>query len=142
VGILDENEDVISTTECVHAFVAGEARIFLFQVADIGSPEPELLFSMTAETKGKKRKGKVKKHKKKKDEGKKLNLTISGVRKWNEEKLEAKYHKRIKKLKPKWQKHFNKLLGKMKKRGEKKAAERIKKRKKFMKSTVKGLCFN
>jgi hypothetical protein len=120
VGILDENEEVISTAECVHAFVAGESKIFLFKVVDIGSPEPELSFSITA-----KHESKVKKDNK--NISKKLDMTIGGVRKQNEEKLEASYQQKIDKFKVKWQDHFEKLLTKKKLKAEKKLEGNTKK---------------
>jgi len=112
MGILDDNEEVVSTTDCVNAFVAGESKVFLFEVEDVGSPEPELSFTLRAKHK----KGKIKKLKKK----------IDGVRKRNEAKLEKRNRRKIKKLAPKWKKREKNLLKKMKK----KKAEKEKKEKK------------
>ena len=53
VGILDDNEEVLTTSDCVHAFITGETKVFLFQVEDLESPEPELSLSITAEHDGK-----------------------------------------------------------------------------------------
>ena len=102
VGILNENEEVISTSECVHAFVAGETKIFLFKVADIGSPEPELSVNITAQHKGGIHKGK-------KEKVKRQGITIGGVRKKKEKKLEAKYQEKIDQFREKWQGHFKKF---------------------------------
>lgn len=100
VGIQDENEEVVSTSNCVHTFVAGESKVFLFDVEDLQSPEPDLSLSLNTE-----HEGKVTKVLKK----------ITGMRKWNEEKLEKRVHTKIKKLSPKWQKRAKKLVEKMEK---------------------------
>jgi hypothetical protein len=101
VGIQDENEQVVSTSSCVHTFVAGESKVFLFDVEDVGSPEPDMSFSLTT-----KHEGKVAKVLKK----------ITGMRKWNEEKIEKRVHTKIKKLAPKWQKRAKALLERIGKR--------------------------
>ena len=88
-GILNEKEDVISTSDCVHTFVAGESKVFLYEVEDIGSPEPEVMLNLTTAHNGKVTR---------------LNKKIGGVRKWKEKNLEKHNHKKIKNLAPKWQK--------------------------------------
>lgn len=110
VGIMDESEELVSTSECVHAFVAGETKVFLFEVEDVGSPEPEVSFSLTT-----KHKGKVKKFQK----------DIEGVRKKNEENLEKGIHKKVKELKSKWEEHALKLLEKAEKKKTKKKYPRF-----------------
>jgi hypothetical protein len=101
VGVLDDNEDVVSATNCVHAFVAGESKVFLFEVEDLQSPEPDVSFSLTT-----KHNGKVKK----------LKRNIGGIRKRNERSLEKDAHKMIKKLAPKWEERAEKLMEKMENR--------------------------
>jgi hypothetical protein len=106
VGIMDDNEEMITTSECIQTFVSGESVVFLFEMQDLESPEPVMSFGLTT-----KHEGKVKK----------LDKEISGVRKWTEDKLEKPNHEKIKKLKPKWEKRAKKLLEKMNKK--KKAAK-------------------
>jgi len=53
-GVLDEAGIVVGTSECVQSFVAGQTKVILFQVTDIGSPEPDVGFSMDMTHKGKK----------------------------------------------------------------------------------------
>jgi hypothetical protein len=90
-----------STSECVHAFVAGESKVFLYEVEDIGSPEPEVMLNLTTAHNGKVTR---------------LNKKIGGVRKWKEKNLEKHNRKKIKNLAPKWQKRSKKLLNKIEKK--------------------------
>lgn len=112
VGVLDDNENVVSTSDCVNAFVAGESKVFLFEVADVGSPEPEMAFKLKTKHKGKVRKIKIK---------------TSGIRKKNEAKLEKRARKEIKKLAPKWEKRAEKLLKKLEQKKVKKRKAKKKK---------------
>jgi hypothetical protein len=94
VGIMDDNEEVVSTSSCVHSFVAGESKVFLFEVEDVGSPEPEMSFSLVTVHEGR---------------GKVLYKKIGGVRKWNERKYERRVHRKIEQLAPQWQDRAKKL---------------------------------
>ena len=106
VGIMDDNEEMITTNECIQTFVSGESVVLLFEVQDLESPEPVMSFGLTT------------RHA---DKVKKLDQKIGGVRKWTEEKLEKPNHQKIEKLKPKWENRAKKLLEKMDKK--KKAAK-------------------
>ena len=88
-GILDENEQVVSTSECLHALVAGTPRVFLFKLIDIASPEPSFNFTLTA-----KHNNKVTKK----------TMKVDGIRQKNVKKLEANVEKQVLKLSPKWEK--------------------------------------
>jgi hypothetical protein len=98
VGIMDDNEEVISTSGCVHSFVAGESKVFLFEVEDVGSPEPEMSFSLVTVHEGR---------------GKVLYKKIDGMRKWNERKYERRVHQKIEQLAPQWRDRAKKLWEKM-----------------------------
>jgi len=67
-------------------------------VEDVGSPEPEMSFSLITEHEGR---------------GKVLYKKIGGVRKWTERKYERRVHRKIKQLAPQWQDRAKKLWEKM-----------------------------
>ncbi|MBI4145690.1 thrombospondin type 3 repeat-containing protein [Candidatus Woesearchaeota archaeon] len=52
-GVLDENGDIASTTECLQALVAGEPKVFVYDLLETGSPEPDTSFALTATHDGK-----------------------------------------------------------------------------------------
>jgi|GEM_PF-6290462 len=47
-GILDIDGNVITTDQCIQTIIAGEESVVLFRVMDVGSPEPEFTYSLTA----------------------------------------------------------------------------------------------
>jgi hypothetical protein len=73
-SILDENDQVVSTTECLHTVIPGDPRLFLFEVTDLQSPSPDFEFDLTVE-----HDGKQKKHK----------LDVPGYRKWMKAEMQA-----------------------------------------------------
>ncbi len=95
---MDENEYVVATNECMQVFVSGETKVFLFEVIDLQSPEPDVSFSLDT-----KHDGKVKK----------VTHKIGGIRKWNEKTLEKDVYEKIKKLAPAWKERAEKLMQKM-----------------------------
>lgn len=52
-GVLDENGDVVSTSECTQALVAGEPKVFVYSLVETSSPEPDTSFALTATHDGK-----------------------------------------------------------------------------------------
>ncbi len=51
-GILDADGNVLATSDCVQAIIAGEDKVILFRVLETGSPEPNMSFTLTAEHEG------------------------------------------------------------------------------------------
>jgi parallel beta-helix repeat protein len=83
-SILDENDQVVTTSECMHTVIPGDPRLFLYELTDLESPEPDMVFDLTA-----KHDGKVKKHK----------VQVPGYRKWTKAAAQAPKAKALKALK-------------------------------------------
>ncbi|HLC65271.1 MAG TPA: MopE-related protein [Candidatus Nanoarchaeia archaeon] len=52
-GVLDENGNVVTTANCAQTFVSGEAKVVIFSVVEVGSPEPNFGFTLTTKHNGK-----------------------------------------------------------------------------------------
>jgi hypothetical protein len=81
-GVMDAEGTVLGTSSCLQSFVAGQTKVILFQLTDIGSPEPNVTFSLGATHNGKKTQ---------------KSLSISGIRKAAKEKLDKDTKAKIKK---------------------------------------------
>ncbi len=69
-GVLNEDGSIMSTSDCAQSFLEGETKVVLFEVAEIGSPEPSFSVNLTT------------KHGNKKSS---QNLAINGIRKATKE---------------------------------------------------------
>ena len=85
-GVTDQDGNIMKTSDCVQSFIAGETKVILFTVTDIGSPEPKLDVGFTTTHKGKKVK---------------QNLTTDGIRKATKEKQDKDLKVKIDKVKGK-----------------------------------------
>lgn len=51
VGVRDENDNLLTTTNCVQEFVAGQTKVVAFDLKEVSSPEPDMQTSLTATNK-------------------------------------------------------------------------------------------
>ena len=86
VGVYDINGNLMGTSDCMQSFVAGETKVILFKVSDIGSPEPDLKFTLGITHKGKKTQN---------------SFSIEGVRMKTKRVTDAALLKKVKALKGK-----------------------------------------
>jgi len=86
-SILDENDQVVSTTECLHTIIPGDPRLFLFEVVDLESPAPDFGFDFTVSHNGK---------------AHKFGHEVPGYRKWNKEAAQAETKAELKLAKKAW----------------------------------------
>ncbi|HLC36084.1 MAG TPA: hypothetical protein VJK05_00570, partial [archaeon] len=82
----DELVNIVSTNECISSFVAGESKVYYFTLQEIGSPEPNTSFNLTA------------KHKEK---TKKLTQKMQGMRQKTLNEIEREIKSNIREVKEK-----------------------------------------
>lgn len=84
VGVLDINEQILSTTECLQTGVSNETKIFVYRLLEVASPEPNLSFHFTASHN---------------DEVTTKEVAIEGIRQWTEATSERAIDEKIENLK-------------------------------------------